>query len=179
VATVWKVIGTKVTEEEFQKTVLPITHDCYHLGLIDHDTVSSFVKFCINFWIAHYTTKKLEFETQQQHIDQEREKLAAIVDQKGQAIAYAKMPIEIGVYYRLANDEEVLLDAFLLRRQQYVLYGSPESRVVCRYIDTPVSTDKHEIKAMKYEEGVVRIQKRDRQRRQGEQGHSPDEGRDT
>ena len=177
-ATVWKVIGTKVTEEEFQKTVLPITHDCYHLGLIDHDTVSSFVKFCINFWIAHYTTK-LEFETQQQHIDQEREKLAAIVDQKGQAVVYAKMPIEIGVYYRLAKDEEVLLDAFLLRRQQYVLYGSPESMMVCRYIETPVSTDKHEIKAMKYEEAVVRIQKRDRQRRQGEQGHSPDDGRDT
>lgn len=40
-----------------------------------------------------------------------------------------------------------------------------------------MSTDKHEIKAMKYEEAVVRIQKRDRQRRQGEQGHSPDGGR--
>jgi hypothetical protein len=87
------------------------------------------------------------------------------------------MPIWIGVYYRLAKDEEVLLDAFLLRRQQYVLYGSPESRAICRYIETPVSIDKHEIKAMKYEEAVVRIQKRDRQRRQGEQGHSSDEGR--
>jgi hypothetical protein len=53
-----------------------------------------------------------------------------------------------------------LLDAFLLRRQQYVLYGSPESRVVCRYIETPVSTDKHKIKAMKYEEAVVRIKMR-------------------
>jgi hypothetical protein len=53
-----------------------------------------------------------------------------------------------------------LLDAFSLRRQQYVLYDSPESGVVCRYIETPVSTDKHEIKAMKYEEVVVRIKMR-------------------
>ncbi len=55
----------------------------------------------------------------QQEIEQE--KLAAIVDQKGQAVVYAKMSIEIGVYYRLAKDEKVLLDAFSLRRQQYVL----------------------------------------------------------
>jgi hypothetical protein len=101
--------------------------------------------------------KKHQFEMRQQEIEQDEEKLAAIVDQKGQAVVYAKMPIEIGVYYRLAKDEEVLLDAFSLRRQQYVLYDSPESGVVCRYIETPVSTDKHEIKAMKYEEAVVRI----------------------
>jgi hypothetical protein len=126
--------------------------------------------------MGHYRMKKKQqFDMSQQEIEQE--KLAAIVDQKGQAVVYAKMPIWIGVYYRQAKDEEVLLDAFLLRRQQYVLYDSPESGVVCRYIETPVSTDKHEIKAMKYEEAVVRIQKRDRQRRQGEQGHSPDEGR--
>jgi hypothetical protein len=99
--------------------------------------------------------KKQQFEMSRQEIEQE--KLAAMVDQKGQAVVYAKMPIWIGVYYRQAKDEEVLLDAFSLRRQQYVLYDSPESGVVCRYIETPVSTDKHEIKAMKYEEAVVRI----------------------
>jgi Protein of unknown function (DUF432) len=120
--------------------------------------------------------KKQQFDMAQQDIEEEK-KLAAIVDQKGQAVVYTKVPIEIGVYYRLAKDEEVLLNAFSLRRQQYVLYGSPESGVVCRYIETPMSSDKHEIKAMKYEEAMVRIQKRDRQRRQGEQGHSPDEGR--
>ena len=111
--------------------------------------------------MGHYRMKKKQqqFDMSQQEIEQE--KLAAIVDQKGQAVVYAKMPIWIGVY-RQAKDEEVLLDAFLLWRQQYVLYGSPESRVVCRYIETPVSTDKHEIEAMKYEEAVVRIQKRDR-----------------
>ena len=104
--------------------------------------------------------KKHQFEMRQQEIEQDEEKLAAIVDQKGQAVVYAKMPIEIGVYYRLAKDEEVLLDAFSLRRQQYALYDSPESGVVCRYVETPVSTDKHEIKAMKYEEAVVRIKMR-------------------
>ena len=41
-----------------------------------------------------------------------------------------------------------------------MLYDSPESGAVCRYIETPVGTDKHEIKAMKYEEAVVRIKMR-------------------
>jgi hypothetical protein len=50
-----------------------------------------------------------------------------------------------------------MLDTFSLRRLQYALYDWPESGVVCKYIETPVSTDKHEIKAMKYEEAVVRI----------------------
>jgi hypothetical protein len=131
-------------------------YDCYQLRLINYDTVSAFLRFCVNFWIGHYRMKKQQFEVSQQEIEQEK-KLAAMVDQKGQAVVYAKMPIEIGVYYRQAKDEEVLLDAFSLRRQQYVLYDSPESGVVCRYIETPMSTDKHEIKAMKYEEAVVRI----------------------
>jgi hypothetical protein len=96
--------------------------------------------------MGHYRMrKKQQFETSEQDIEQE--KLAAIVDQKGQAVVYAKMPIWIEVY-RQAKDEEVLPDAFSLRRQQYALYDSPESGVVCRYIETPVSTDKHEIKAM-------------------------------
>ena len=129
-------------------------HDCYDLGIIEHDTLTSFPRFCVQFWMGHYRMKKQQFDMSQQEIEQE--KLAAIVDQKGQAVVYAKMPIWIGVY-RQAKDEEVLLDAFSLRRQQYVLYDSPESGVICRYIETPVSTDKHEIKAMKYEEVVVRI----------------------
>jgi hypothetical protein len=133
-------------------------HDCYQLGIIDYDIPCDIVStvFCIQFWIGHYRMKKQQFEMSQQEIEQE---IAAIVDQKGQAVVYAKMPIWIGVY-RQAKDEEVLLDAFSLRRQQYVLYDSPESGVVCRYIETPVSTDKHEIKAMKYEEVVVRIKMR-------------------
>ncbi len=79
-----------------------------------------------------------------------------IVDQRSQVIVYAKMPIEIGIY-RQSKDEEILVDAFSLRRQQYALYGSPDSGVVCRYIETEVSTNKDDIKPAKYEEALVRI----------------------
>jgi uncharacterized protein len=81
---------------------------------------------------------------------------SVIVDQKSRAVIYAKMPIEIGVY-RQSRDEEVLIDAFSRRRQQYALYGSPESGVVCRYTETEVSTNKDDIKPAKYEEALVRI----------------------
>ena len=81
---------------------------------------------------------------------------SVIVDQKSRAVIYAKMPIEIGVY-RQSRDEEVLIDAFSRRRQQYALYGLPESGVVCRYTETEVSTNKDDIKPAKYEEALVRI----------------------
>jgi hypothetical protein len=32
-----KVVGFKVTESELQNTIYPIMHDCYQLGIIDHD----------------------------------------------------------------------------------------------------------------------------------------------
>jgi hypothetical protein len=79
-----------------------------------------------------------------------------IVDQRSQVIVYAKMPIEIGVY-RQSKDEEILVDAFSLRRPQYALYGSPESGVVCRFTETEISTNKDDIKPAKYEEALVRI----------------------
>jgi len=79
-----------------------------------------------------------------------------IVDQRSQVAVYVKMPIEIGVY-RQSIDEEILIDAFSLKRQQYALYGSPESGVVCRYTETEVSTDKDAIKPVKYEEALVKI----------------------
>jgi hypothetical protein len=45
-----KVIGFKVTEEELQNIIYPVMHDCYYqLGLINQDTVSSFIRFCIQF----------------------------------------------------------------------------------------------------------------------------------
>jgi hypothetical protein len=83
-----KIIGFRVTEDELQNTIYPIMHDCYDLGIIDHDTLTSFPRFCIKFWIAHYHMKKQQFEMSQQEIEQE--KLAAIVDQKGQAVVYAR-----------------------------------------------------------------------------------------
>lgn len=79
-----------------------------------------------------------------------------VVDQGSQAVVYAKMPIEIGVY-RQSKDEEMLIDAFSRIHQQYALYGSPESGVVCRYTETEVSTNKDDIKLAKYEEALVRV----------------------
>ncbi|HEY3094939.1 MAG TPA: DUF432 domain-containing protein [Nitrososphaera sp.] len=79
-----------------------------------------------------------------------------VVDQMSQAVVYAKMPIEIGIY-RQSKDEEILIDAFSHRRQHYALYGSPESGVVCRYIETEVSTNNDDVKPAKYEEALVRV----------------------
>jgi hypothetical protein len=79
-----------------------------------------------------------------------------VVDQGSQAVVYAKMPIEIGVY-RQSEDEEMLIDAFSRLRQQYALYGSPESGVVCRYTETDISINKDDIKPAKYEEALVRV----------------------
>jgi hypothetical protein len=47
-----KVIGCQVTEEELQNIIAPVMHDCHSLGLIKHDTVPSFARFCIDFWKA-------------------------------------------------------------------------------------------------------------------------------
>lgn len=44
-------------------------HDCHSLGLIKHDTVPSFARFCIDFWIGHYNNKKREFATRVQDIE--------------------------------------------------------------------------------------------------------------
>lgn len=79
-----------------------------------------------------------------------------VVDQRSKVSLYAKIPIEIGVY-RQSADEELLLDAFSLQRPQYALYGPPETGVVCRYMETEVSTT-DEISVVRYEEALVRIQ---------------------
>jgi hypothetical protein len=46
--------------------------DCYQLALVKDNTISSFVRFCINFWIAHYKLKKQEFVMRQQDIEQQK-----------------------------------------------------------------------------------------------------------
>lgn len=83
-------------------------------------------------------------------------KMPVVVDPRSQVVVYAKMPVEIGIY-RQAKDEEMLIDAFSHARQQYALYGSPESGVVCRYIETEINTNSEDIKPTKYEEALVRI----------------------
>jgi hypothetical protein len=47
--------------------------DCYQPDLVKHDTISSFVSFCINFWIGHYRLKKQQSEMTQQEIAAEKE----------------------------------------------------------------------------------------------------------
>jgi hypothetical protein len=79
-----KVIGLKVTEEELQNTIYPVMHDCYYqLGIIDHDTLTSFLRFCVQFWISHYRMKKQQqFDMSQQEIEEEKKKLDAIIAEK-------------------------------------------------------------------------------------------------
>jgi hypothetical protein len=78
-----RLIGFKVTENELQNTIYPVMHDCYDLGIIEHDTLSSFLRFCVQFWIAHYRQKKQQFDMSQQEIEQEeKKKLAAIIAEK-------------------------------------------------------------------------------------------------
>jgi flagellar biosynthesis GTPase FlhF len=78
-----KIIGLRVTEEELQNTIYPVMHDCYYqLGIIDHDTLTSFLRFCLQFWTGHYRMKKQQFEMSQQEIEEEKKKLAAIVAEK-------------------------------------------------------------------------------------------------
>ena len=77
-----KIIGFRVTEDELQNTIYPIMHDCYELGIIDHDTLTSFLRFCIQFWIAHYRMKKQQFAMSHQEIEQEKKKLDAIIAEK-------------------------------------------------------------------------------------------------
>jgi hypothetical protein len=78
-----KIIGFRVTEEELQNTIHLVMHDCYYqLGIIDHDTLTSFLRFCVQFWMGHYRMKKQQFDMSQQEIEEEKKKLAAIVAEK-------------------------------------------------------------------------------------------------
>jgi hypothetical protein len=77
-----KIIVFRVTEEELHNTIYPVMHDCYDLGIIDHDTTSSFMRFCVQFWIAHYRQKKQQFDMSQQEIEEEKKKLDAIIAEK-------------------------------------------------------------------------------------------------
>jgi hypothetical protein len=78
-----KIIGFRVTEDELQNTIYPIMHDCYYQpGIIDHDTLTSFLRFCVQFWMGHYHMKKQQFDMSQQEIEEEKKKLDAIIAEK-------------------------------------------------------------------------------------------------
>jgi hypothetical protein len=68
-----KVIGCEVTGNGLRNLITPIMRGCYcyNLGLINHDTVSSFVCFCINFWIGHHRMKKEQFDMVQEEIEKD------------------------------------------------------------------------------------------------------------
>ena len=52
-------MGCRITEDELQNLIALVAYDYYQLRLTKQDTVSSFVRFCINnFWIGHYNNKQ-------------------------------------------------------------------------------------------------------------------------
>jgi MFS superfamily sulfate permease-like transporter len=58
-------------------------HDCYYqLGIIDHDTLTSFLRFCVQFWMGHYRMKKQQFDMSQREVEEEKKKLDAIIAEK-------------------------------------------------------------------------------------------------
>ena len=77
-----KIIGFRVTENELQNTIYPVMHNCYQLGIIDHDTLTSFLRFCVQFWMGHYRMKKQQFDMSQREIEEEKKKLQAIIAEK-------------------------------------------------------------------------------------------------
>ena len=79
-----------------------------------------------------------------------------VLDQKSESVIYAKIPVEIGVY-RQSGDEELMLDAFSLAKQQFALYGPPDTGIVCRFKESEVGTDEGKMDVKKYEEALVRI----------------------
>ena len=79
-----------------------------------------------------------------------------VLEQRSETILYSKIPIEIGVY-RQSEDEEILLDAFSLSRQNYALYGPPETGTVCRFFEADLTTKEGSVKVKKYEEAGVKI----------------------
>jgi hypothetical protein len=40
------------------------------------------MRFCVQFWIAHYRQKKQQFDLSQKEIEEEKKKLAAIIAEK-------------------------------------------------------------------------------------------------
>jgi hypothetical protein len=85
-----------------------------------------------------------------------RFKSPIVVDQGSDAVVYTKIPIEIGVY-RQSGDEELLIDAFSLKRPMYALYGSPDAGKVCRFIEAEASATQEGITVEKYAEALVRV----------------------
>jgi hypothetical protein len=78
----WKMIGCRVSDAELHNQIFPMMHECYKLGIIDHDTIASLVRFCLQFWMGHYRMKKHQFDMVAEDIEVEKKKLAKIIAEK-------------------------------------------------------------------------------------------------
>ncbi|KAA0008279.1 MAG: DUF432 domain-containing protein [Thermoplasmata archaeon] len=67
---------------------------------------------------------------------------------------YLKFPIEIGVFLVDKRDVE-RIDIFTMAKQKYILYGSPEQGIICRWWKSNIYNDKPEVN--KTQEGIIRI----------------------
>lgn len=84
-----------------------------------------------------------------------RFKSPLVVD-RGQSLDfYAKMPVEIGIFKQSNTKGILLIDCFSLCKQQYTLYGTPESGIICSYKETEIFTS--EVETSKFEEALVGI----------------------
>lgn len=79
-----------------------------------------------------------------------------VMDQRSDAVVYAKIPIEIGVY-RQSEGEELLVDVFSLSPQRYALYGAPDIGTVCRLAESETGMTEEGISVEKYTEALIRI----------------------
>lgn len=78
-----------------------------------------------------------------------------VVDQDRKVDFYTRMPIEIGIYKQSHKKGLLLIDCISLCKQQYTLYGTPESGVICRYKETEISAT--EVKTSKFEEASLSV----------------------
>ncbi len=67
---------------------------------------------------------------------------------------YLKFPVEIGVFLVDKRDVE-RIDIFTKARQKYILYGSPEQGIICRWWKSRAYSEKPEVN--KIQEGIIRI----------------------
>ncbi|HZD36394.1 MAG TPA: DUF432 domain-containing protein [Nitrososphaeraceae archaeon] len=76
-----------------------------------------------------------------------------VVDQDQKLDFYTKMPIEIGIFKQSHKKGLLLIDCISLCKQQYTLYGTPESGMICRYKETEISAT--EVETSKFEEASL------------------------
>jgi hypothetical protein len=77
-----RLAARQLTTSASESDNIPIMHECYQLGIINHDTIASLVRFCLKFWMGHYRMQQFEMSQQQEIEQEEKKKLAAIIAEK-------------------------------------------------------------------------------------------------